>query len=206
MTISATAGGAPPMTFREHMERAAAQTLAAFPDEHVPQIHCVTFRIDGVDQDPRHPYLAIGYSTEADVAALLASPHPPEAWEARWSYAYFPPTGLEGVRSVGSDPVGAGLHRREAVRQGLWYEDDDGLSEDERDERGERLDERFHRLCVDVAKGLHAGGHIREALGRPVPVILYDMFNPDEMFALSRAANPPELVADFLAEDPEGRD
>ncbi|MEU4235167.1 hypothetical protein AB0F17_63795 [Nonomuraea sp. NPDC026600] len=197
------------MTFRQHMEQEAVRTLAEFPEESGPEIYTVTFRIDSVDQDPRFPYLAIGYNTETEVARLLAEPSSPEAWEARWSYAYFPPSGLEGRRIVGHhpehDPAGAELHRREAVAQGLWYEDEDGLSEQQQDERGERLDEQFHELCVDLARQLHADGQIAETLGRPLPVVLYDMFNPDEMFALTRVANPAELVTEFLAADPERR-
>ncbi|MGP3933381.1 hypothetical protein [Nonomuraea sp. KM88] len=196
------------MTFRQHLERVAVRALAEFPREAGSGIYVVTFRIDSVDQDPRFPYVAIGYNTEAEVARLLAEPSPPEAWEARWSYAYFPPSGLEGRRVVGHDPerdpAGAELHRREAVAQGLWYDDEDELSEHERDERGERLDQQFHGLCVDLARRLHADGRIVGTFGRALPVVLYDMFNPDEMFALTRAANPAELVAEFLAEDQEG--
>ncbi|GAB2816584.1 hypothetical protein GCM10027176_21570 [Actinoallomurus bryophytorum] len=192
------------MTFRQHVEQVAVRALAEFPAEAVPAIYTVTFRIDCVDQDPRFPYLAIGYNTETEVARLLASPSPPDAWEARWNYAYFPPSGLEGTHIAGHDhvrdPAGAESHRREAVTQGLWYEDADDLSEQERDERGEQLEAQFHALCVDVARRLH--GQIAKVIGRPVPVVLYDMFNPDEMFALTKAANPAELVAEFLTEDP----
>jgi hypothetical protein len=196
------------MTFRQHIEQVAVRTLAEFPAEPVADIYTVTFRIDSVDQDPRFPYVAIGYNTETEVARLLAAPSSPEAWEARWSYAYFPPSGLEGVRVAGHDPehdpIGAELHQQEAMTQGLWYEDADGLSEQERDERGEQLDDQFHVLCVEVARRLHTDGQIAKALGRPLPVILYDMFNPDEMFALTKAANPAELVAEFLTVDSEG--
>ncbi|TGB10321.1 hypothetical protein E2651_14870 [Streptomyces sp. MZ04] len=192
--------------------------MAEIPEEVAPDIYAVTFRIDSVDQDPRFPYLAIGYNTETEVARQLSEPRPPEAWDARWNYAYFPPSGLEGVRITGHDPqhdpVGAELHRHEAVTQGLWYEDDDAEEdgpreqerEHEREERDERLAEEFHQLCVDVARELHAEGHLVRALGRPLPVILYDMFDPEEMFALTRAANPPELVAEFLSEDPGSED
>ena len=192
------------MTFQLHMGQAVLRTLAAFPAELASEIYAVTFRIDSVDQDPRFPYLAIGYNTETEVARLLAEENGSEPWEARWNYAYFPPSGLEGVRVVGHDPVhdpvGSDLHRREAVAQGLWYENgtENGLSEQEQDERGEQLAEQFHELCVDLARQLHAEGQLVSALGRPVPVILYDMFDPDEMFALTRAANPPELVTEFL--------
>ncbi|MEW2221365.1 hypothetical protein AB0939_19080 [Streptomyces sp. NPDC006990] len=69
------------------------------------------------------------------------------------------------------------------------------------DERGALLDTRFRELCVEPARLLHTEGDLVRALGRPVPVLLYDMFAPEAMFTLARAANPPGPVADFLAGD-----
>ncbi|MEV8314809.1 hypothetical protein AB0Q95_11605 [Streptomyces sp. NPDC059900] len=212
------------MTFRLHMEQAVLRALADFPRELASEIYAVTFRIDSVDQDPRFPYLAIGYTTETEAARALAQGGGSEPWEARWHYAHFPPSGLEGIRVAGHDPVhdpvGADLHRREAMARGLWYEDDgdadgddegggegaeSGLSEQEQDERGEQLTEQFSELCVDLARRLHTDGRLLSTFGRPLPVILYDMFDPEAMFATTRAANPPELVTEFLSEDPEGQ-
>ncbi|MET9452823.1 hypothetical protein [Streptomyces cinerochromogenes] len=181
------------MAFGEHVERVAGEVVGEFPADS--GIYAVTFRIDSVDQDPRYPYVAIGYTTEADAAA--AAQQTPDAWEARWSYAFFPETGLEGVRTVGRDPDGARSHRREAESRGLWYEDDD-----EADDRGERLVEWFYEVCVAAARRLHDSGRIVAVLGRPVPVVLYDMFDPDAMFELTSSANPANLVADFMAEAP----
>ncbi|MEV6757485.1 hypothetical protein [Streptomyces sp. NPDC051214] len=195
-------------TFRQHMTEMAARALAEFSQEVTAEIYAVTFRIDSVDQDPRFPYLAIGYNTEIDVAREFAQGGGTEPWESRWHYAYFGPVGLDGIRVIGHDPAhdpaGSELHRAESVAQGLWYEDD--LTEQEEDERGEALAEQFHELCVDLARGLHADGRLVGVLGRPVPVILYDMVDRDAMFALTRAANPPELVTEFLSEDPQGQE
>ncbi|GAA3092787.1 hypothetical protein ACFQ0X_02800 [Streptomyces rectiviolaceus] len=197
------------MTFRLHLGQMALRTLAEFPEELTSEIYAVTFHVDSVDQDGRFPYVAIGYNTESEVARLLEEECASEPWNARWNYAYFPSSGLEGIRIVGHapehDPVGSDLHRREAVAQGLWYEDEDGLSEQEQDERDEQLADQFDELCVDVARQLHADGGLSGTLGRPVPVILYNMFDPDKMFAMTRAANPPELVTEFLSEDPEAQ-
>ncbi|GAA3148255.1 hypothetical protein [Streptomyces echinatus] len=181
------------MAFQEHVERVAREVVGAFPADR--GIYAVTFRVDSVDQDPRLPYVAIGYTTEADATASARQTS--DAWEARWSYAFFPETGLEGVRSVGRDPDGARAHRREAESQGLWYGDDD-----EPDGRDEGLVEWFYEVCVAAARHLHESGRIVEALGRPVPVILYDMFEPDAMFELTSSANPAELTAGFMAATP----
>ncbi|MFI6647212.1 hypothetical protein ACIBI8_06215 [Streptomyces sp. NPDC050529] len=180
------------MAFAEHLERVVGEVVGEFPAD--AGIYAVTFRIDSTDQDPRYPYVSVGYATEADAAksARTAS----DAWEARWSHAYFPETGLEGVRVVGCDPEGAEAHRREAERRGLWYEGDE-----EPYGRDELLVEWFYEVCVGVARRLHGSGRIVEALGRPVPVILYDMFDLDAMFRLTADANPAELVVEFMAED-----
>ncbi|MEU7313501.1 hypothetical protein [Streptomyces sp. NPDC007083] len=191
------------MTFRQHMRQRTVSTLPELTGRPASDIYAVTFRIDSVDQDPRFPYLALGCTTEDEPARLLAQPDAPDPWEARWHYAYFPPSGLEGIRVLGHhtehDAHGAALHRREAEADGLWYEDD--APDHVQDERGALLDARFRELCVDLARLLHTRGDLVRVLGRPVPVLLYDMFDPEAMFALTRSANPPGPVADFLAGD-----
>ncbi|MFG3259096.1 hypothetical protein [Streptomyces sp. NPDC048172] len=189
--------------FAQHMHDEAVRTLALFPPDEIPGIYAVTFHVDSVDQDPRFPYLAMGYNTEDAVARELAASQE-DPWLVRWNYAYFPSSGLEGIRALGHDPErdpdGAALHLRETREKGLWYEEGDP----EEDEFGERLDEEFRELCVQVARRLHEGGHLVAALGRPLPIVLYNMFDTEAMFALTRAANPPELVEEFLAGDLEG--
>ncbi|MFE9384680.1 hypothetical protein ACFYMO_15845 [Streptomyces sp. NPDC007025] len=192
------------MTFRQHMRQQTVSTLGQLTDGPASAVYAVTFRVDSVDQDPRFPYLAVGCPTEDEPARLLARPDAPDPWEARWHYACFPPSGLEGIRILGNDaehdPHGAALHRREAEADGLWYEDD-APPDQVQDERGALLDTRFRELCVEPARLLHTEGDLVRALGRPVPVLLYDMFAPEAMFTLARAANPPGPVADFLAGD-----
>ncbi|MET9591845.1 hypothetical protein ABZY45_12820 [Streptomyces sp. NPDC006516] len=184
------------MAFQEHVTRAAVEIVKDFPVDD--GIYAVTFRIDSVDQDPRYPYVAIGCTTEADCAEATATGA--DSWEARWSYACFPVTGLEGVRSVGLEAEGAEAHRQEAESRQLWYEDGD-----EPGSADERLVEWFHEVCVGAARHLHESGRIVEALGRPVPVILYDMFDPEAMFELASAANPAALITEFMAEEPTTR-
>ncbi|MFE4449235.1 hypothetical protein [Streptomyces sp. NPDC056796] len=160
------------------MERIAAEAVGGFPADG--GIYAVTFRIDGVDQDTSFLCVAVGSTTESDAAG--SARRTADSWEARWSYAYFPESGLEGVRVIGLDQEGVGSHRREAESLGLWFEGDDGA-----DDQGERLADRFHEMCVGAARRLHGSERIVESLGRPVLVILYDLFDPDAMSALTRA-------------------
>lgn len=50
-----------------------------------------------------------------------------------------------------------------------------------------------------MARHLHETGRVEEVLGRPVPVVLFDMDDPEEQIPLTAEANPPELVVDYLA-------
>ncbi|MFF3018907.1 hypothetical protein [Streptomyces sp. NPDC057939] len=210
-------------TFGEHLRERTVEALAGFPPAGGEGTYAVTFRLDSVDQDPRFPYLALGYVTEG-AAHVTDGAGPEDRWEARWSYAYFPPSGLEGIRVLGhdpdADPRGTELYRREVEEaeaqaggteglegvEGLWDEDEpagdsrcSGDVYDAWDERAERLRSEFRDLCVGLARHLHDGGHLTAALGRAVPVILYDMFDPEDMFAMTRAANPAALITDFLS-------
>ncbi len=188
------------MTFRQHLKHEAYRILDTFPVAVRPEIYVVALQVDRVDQDARYPYVRVGYNTEAQVRRECAAAHgePDPGGEVRWSYAYWILEGFERVGHVPEDPVGTVLHRTEATAKGLWFED------------GERFSDRWSTVCgvlcadfaedcVEVARHLHGTGRVAEVLGRPVPVVLFDMDDPEEQVPLTAEANPPELVADYLA-------
>ncbi|MEU3830732.1 hypothetical protein AB0F36_36425 [Streptomyces sp. NPDC029080] len=55
---------------------------------------------------------------------------------------------------------------------------------------------------MGATRHLHDSGRIVRALRRPVPVILYDMFDPDAMFELTLRPIQRSSVADFPAGAP----
>lgn len=76
--------------------------------------------------------------------------------------------------------------------------DAEGLEGDELEAAHEGLPEDpFWALCARVARRLHEDVTIERTFGRPVPVILHDLEYGDEVLALNRRANPPELLAGF---------
>lgn len=201
--------------FQEHMRRAGERALEALPAPLRSEIYVISFRIWRHDSfDYRHPYLAIGYNTESEVRRVVAAGGEPG--EARWSYAYWPLDVTTGIVGHGpestDDPVGAALHLAEIRELALWYEesddadDEDGADdkdcaedEDEQDRRDELLTSHFDDACVDLARHLHASGRLAEVLGRPVPIVPFDMYRAGYEPELAEAANPPEVVADYLA-------
>jgi hypothetical protein len=181
-------------TFAEHLARAATGVLERFPAELRPEIYALSFRIWRVDYDDRRPYVAIGYNTETRYAAER---RPEDPGEARWNYACWLLDGFETLGNVPEDPMGSALHQEEARAAGLWFEDSD--DEDEVDAKSDLLRSHFYDACVGLARGLHADGHIERILGRPLPVVVFGMDCPGWEVEATEAANPPELIREFLA-------
>ncbi|MFH8369487.1 hypothetical protein [Streptomyces sp. NPDC018031] len=51
----------------------------------------------------------------------------------------------------------------------------------------------------DHMRRARSGGRLAGVLGRPVPIALFDMYRAGEELALTMAANPAEVVADYVA-------
>ncbi|MFD5894928.1 hypothetical protein [Streptomyces sp. NPDC060366] len=196
--------------FQEHMRRAGERALEALPVPLRDEIYVISFRIWRQDSlDWRHPYLAIGYNTESEVRRVLAARGGTggDPGEVRWSYAYWPLDETAGILGHGpeptDDPVGAALHLAEIKELGLWYEDFDDPDNDEVDEEQEARDDlliaHFDDACVGLARHLHTSGKLTEVLGRPVPVLPFDMYRAEDLDRLAEAANPPEVIVDYLA-------
>ncbi|MFI6085610.1 hypothetical protein ACIBBB_32395 [Streptomyces sp. NPDC051217] len=201
--------------FQEHTRLAGERALEALPAPLRPEIYVVSFKIWRIDSfDCRYPNLEIGYQTESGVRRESARLRDPagddgddgDPGEVRWSYAYWPldePAGIIGHGlDPADDPVGAALHLAEIRELGLWYEDteaDDDGDDEERDRLDELLTTHFDDACVGLARHLHESGKLTEVLGRPVPIVPFDMYRAGYEPELAEAANPPEVVADYLA-------
>lgn len=180
--------------FATHLQQAAAGILDRFPAELKPEIYALSFRIWRVDYDYRRPYVAIGYNTESQYERERRQEDP---GEARWNYACWLLDGFETLGNVPEDPVGGPLYEDDVRRLGLWFEGDDESDED--DAKADLLQLHFADACVDLAHRLHVSGRIEAVLGRPLPVVIFDMDCPGWEVEATEAANPPELIEGFLA-------
>ncbi|NGO10540.1 hypothetical protein G5C60_23835 [Streptomyces sp. HC44] len=180
-------------SFQQHLRTAGAEILERFPAELKPEIYAVSFNIWRIDYDPRRPYVAIGYNTESQ---YRRESRPEDPGEARWNYACWLLDGFEMLGNVPEDPVGSPLYVDEVKRLGLWF---DGEGDDASDDQYEALGEHFADACTGLARHFHSSGLLKEVLGRPVPVQVFDMDRPGWEVEATEAANPPGLVADFLA-------
>ncbi|TPQ22105.1 hypothetical protein FGD71_011720 [Streptomyces sporangiiformans] len=179
------------------MRHGAERVLHDFPAALRTEIYVVSLEIWRIDQDPRYPYASIGYNTESEVRRVLEQGCSYEG-SARWEYSYGLLEGFERLGHVPEDPVGSSLHLAEAQAEGLWYEDEDGLSDEVCAAHDDELVRRFDEVCIDVARHLRAGGHLARVLGRPVPIVLFDMDRPGWETEATEAANPPDVLTDFL--------
>lgn len=192
--------------FEAHLREAAVGILKRFPEELKPETYVLSFRIWRTDDDYRRPYVAIGYNTESQYER---ESYPEEPGEARWNYAYWLLEGFETLGNVPEDPEGSRLHVEEVKQLGLWYEgydDEFGLPDDlseaeqhEIDRKDDRLGLHFSDACIGLVRHLHAEGHIERIFGRPLPAVIFDMYAPGWEITATRAANPPEVITDFLA-------
>ncbi|MFG3018009.1 hypothetical protein ACGFZQ_05555 [Streptomyces sp. NPDC048254] len=183
-----------PEDFRAHLLEAATRVLERFPRELRPEIYALSFRIWRVEHDDRRPYVAIGYNTESQYEAER---NPADPREARWNYACWLLDGFEMLGNCPEDPVGGALYAEEVRRLGLWF-DGDG-SDAELDAKHDLLGLHFADACIRLAQDLHAGGRIEKVLGRPLPVVVFDVYWPGWEVEATEAANPHELIEEFLA-------
>ncbi|MEU2422847.1 hypothetical protein ABZ619_17810 [Streptomyces sp. NPDC007851] len=179
---------------RAYLLEASTGVLERFPAELRAEIYALSFRVWRIDDDKRRPYVAIGYNTERQYEAerRLADPG-----EARWNYAYWLLDGFETLGHCPEDPVGSALYVEEVRQLGIRF---DGDAEDaELDAQRELLGLHFADACIQLARDLHAGGRIEKVLGRPLPVVVFDMYCPGWEVEATEAANPPRLIEGFLA-------
>ncbi|MEV2253121.1 hypothetical protein AB0I94_21500 [Streptomyces sp. NPDC050147] len=188
------------------MRRGAERIVERFPEALKSEIYVVSFSIWRVDYDPRRPYVDIGYNTESQVRRVMESECSYEG-AARWEYAYWILDGFEAIGCIPSDPVGSELFAEHAMRKGIWYEGEadplelmpaEGAGEGEPGTLYERLVLDFAEECIDVACSLHADGRLAAALGREVPIVVFDMDQPGWEVEATERANPPGLIADFV--------
>ncbi|MCO4696360.1 hypothetical protein LRR80_02418 [Streptomyces sp. RO-S4] len=189
-----------PETFLAHLRTAAVGVLERFPAGLRDEIYALSFRVWRVDDDDRRPYVAIGYNTESRYERERC---PDDDGEARWNYAYWLLEDFETLGNVPEDPVGAQVYVEEVRHLGAWYDgefDLDRLLDDEDvAARAELLRAHFCDAVIDLARHLHADGVVERVLGRPLPVVVFDMARPGWELHATRSANPPALIEDFMA-------
>ncbi|MGA5124462.1 hypothetical protein ACPCAG_14300 [Streptomyces pseudogriseolus] len=189
-----------PETFLAHLRTAAVGVLERFPAELRPEIYALSYRVWRVEDDDRRPYVAIGHNTETQYERER---DPDDDGEARWNCAYWLLEGFETLGNVPEDPVGSRVYEEEVRSLGVWYDgefDLDRLLDDEDvAARAALLRAYFCDAVIDLARHLHADGVIERVLGRPLPVVVFDMARPGWEAHATRAANPPALIEDFTA-------
>ncbi|MFJ7099708.1 hypothetical protein [Streptomyces albogriseolus] len=189
-----------PETFLAHLRTAAVGVLERFPAGLRPEIYALSFRIWRVDDDDRRPYVAIGYNTESQYEREHT---PGDDGEARWNYAYWLLEGFEILGNVPEDPVGSQVYVEEVRSLGAWYDGafdlDRVLGDEDGAARAGLLRAHFRDAVIDLARHLHADGVIERVLGRPLPVVVFDMAHPGWEAHATEAANPPELIEEFMA-------
>ncbi|MEU1518759.1 hypothetical protein ABZ490_42590 [Streptomyces sp. NPDC005811] len=188
-------------TFQTHLRQAAAGILERIPDQMKRETYVLAFNIWRIDADNRHPCVDIGYNTESRYEEQMLRDS--DRREVRWNYAFWILEGFDKLGNIPEDPVGAPLHEEEARTLGIWYDGEFDLARMVEDDRlrakSGLLELHFRDAVIDLARHLHASGTIERIFGRPLPVVVFDMDCPGWEEEATTAANPAELIEDFLA-------
>lgn len=188
-------------TFQTHLRQAATGILERVPGQLKREIYVLAFNVWRIGADNRHPYVDIGYNTESRYEDGMRRNSDP--WEVRWNYAFWILEGFDKLGNVPEDPVGGPLYEQEARNLGIWYDGEFDLArmreDDELRAKSGLLELHFRDAVVDLARYLQASGAIERIFGRPLPVVVFDMDCPGWEEEATKAANPAELIEDFLA-------
>ncbi|MFD8824528.1 hypothetical protein ACFV1C_19475 [Streptomyces sp. NPDC059605] len=191
-----------PKTFQTHLRQAGIGILERMPEELRAETYVLAFNIWRVDADDRRPFVDIGYNTESRYEEE-ARKDGADPQEVRWNYAFWLLEGFDRLGNVPEDPAGGVLYEEEARRLGFWHDGefdlDRLLDDDELAAKADRLQLHFQEAVIDLGRHLHASGAVERIFGRPLPVVVFDMDQPGWEEEATRAANPPELIGDFLA-------
>ncbi|MFF8713502.1 hypothetical protein ACF07T_19020 [Streptomyces sp. NPDC015184] len=191
-----------PKTFQTHLRQASIGILERMPEELRAVTYVLAFNVWRIDGDDRRSFVDIGYNTESryeeEARKDGADPH-----EVRWNYAFWLLDGFDRLGNVPEDPAGGMLYEEETRRLGLWHDGEFDLhrllDDDELAAKADLLQLHFHDAVIDLVRHLHASGAVERIFGRPLPVVVFDMDHPGWEEEATRAANPPELIGDFLA-------
>ncbi|KUF18895.1 hypothetical protein [Streptomyces silvensis] len=188
-------------SFQTHLRQAATGILERVPEQLKREIYVLALNIWRIDADNRRPYVDIGYNTESQYEEQMRRDS--DHREARWNYAFWILEGFDRLGNVPEDRTGGPLYEEEVRNLGIWYDgefdlgrtlEDDGLRA-----KSGLLELHFHDAVVGLARHLHESGTIERIFGRPLPVVVFDMDCPGWEEEATKAANPVELIEDFLA-------
>jgi hypothetical protein len=147
------------------------------------------------DEGTYRPSVLFIYNTTSHLMRQL--PHATTLSEARWYLAHWQLDDKVDIETTTGDK--SGRHRDEEGTRLLdaWFQSQMATlhPEDSSD-----LIPVFAELCGRVARALHDRGSIRAVFGRDVPIIMHDDDVGEKMLAQTAAVNPPDAVAEFLAD------
>ncbi|MFJ4356104.1 hypothetical protein ACIP25_07440 [Streptomyces massasporeus] len=185
------------MTYQDHLRTLAERAIASIPAGEAEDIYVVSFFIDNERDDPRQPTLTIGYNTEAQCRRAIADAS--DETEARWNYAFWLQNELTVIGDLTRDPDGAAARGQWISELGLWYDEptDPEAWMTTVGPTAALIEANFNQACVQLARDLHSDGVIKNAIGKPVPVILHELEYYEGIARRTEAANPPGLADGF---------
>jgi hypothetical protein len=175
--------------FARHARSFVEAALGRIPAADADEVYVASLFVSDEHGDPARPTAAVGYNTEAAVAAATARGVDPA--EARWSYEHWLQNDVGTLCGERADPAGADLRARWLAQLAAR----DGVTPVR--EHGEEIKDAFMAALARVVRGLHDDGVILGVLHRPVPVLIHGLEYDVATLRHNRRANPDGLADPF---------
>jgi hypothetical protein len=192
-------------SFESYAKQFIVSALERTPTDVAPDVYVVSLYVDEKGSDPRWPFVAVGFNTEARVAETTPASDQGAGWpvasdadEARWNFAFWLQNELGVLGDPEKDPEGAEQSQAWMHELGLSYSDEEEDEDfDAAMEQGDQFVARFTELVVAIARQLHDDGVISRIFGRPIPVLIHELDYYDEIAQQNRRANPGDIAEGF---------
>lgn len=165
-------------------------------DVDVNDVYVISFfKYTDLD-DMRYPYVIVDYNTISNYQSQISCAF--SAGEAKWNYEFWLQNDLFMIGGMDDSDL-----RNLFEMEGLFYGDDNSsdnsLLDNDLDEyeKGDKMEELFMDIVIDISRRLHDHGVIKEKFGREIPILIHELEYYDLPMSWTRRGNPKELITEF---------
>jgi hypothetical protein len=166
------------------------ETIFNIDTQLITDIYVLSFWKYNNDDDPRQPVISVSYNTVSNVEKNLSRASG-EA-EAKWNFAYWlqkEETCIEGNNF--------GL-RAWIIQLPFYYSDEDESNDFDRTfELGEKIQEKFMDIIIELSRRLHSEGIIKTKFKKEIPIIIHELEYYDLPLSWTLQGNPNGLASEF---------
>ena len=164
----------------------------------IKNIYALSFWFYNEDDELHFPTIILSYNTESNFQRNIENAS--DENEAKWNFAYWLQNDIEQIGGEDDKSL------RKWFKESKYYysEEENGLVEDD-DElfdklcvKGEKFNNQFIELIVQISLALHNNGIIKEVFGKSIPIIIHELEYYDKPVNWTKKGNPTGIVNQFI--------